>query len=940
MRFFVTSLLFLALSGSLFAQTHSIRGRAVSESDNAPLRSANVVLFQLPDSSSRGMVTDANGRFEFSGVKPGSYVVRVSYIGFATVTREITVRRDDVTLGRIALKEDDIRLGEVEVTGKAPAAVIKDDTLEYDARAYKISRDASAENLVEKMPGITVEGGTVKSQGEEVKKVMVDNREFFGDDARAVLRNIPAEVIEKIQVYDRQSEQSRFTGFSDGNETKTINLITREFMRNATFGKLYGGAGENELYRAGGIMNFFNGDQRISLLAMTNNVNEQNFSIDDLLGVMGGSSRGGAMRTMMSRLGGLAGGMRPPGGFGGFGGGLGDFMVTASNGIATTHAFGINYMDKWGESVEATASYFFNYSNRDARNAVLREYVLTGQSGQLYDELELAESTNMNHRMNLRVEWSIDSLNSLLYTPRLSAQANDGNSMTSAATQFAGMALNNGFSSFSSDLTGMSLRNELLYRRRFETRGRTFSLRVSNDLSNNDGNNTLLSRYETFGQGASIDSLDQRGKLDKRGFTIGADAQYTEPIADKMQLLVRYENSWNDNFSDKKTYNLDTFSGLYDILDPLISNEFASNYFTQQAGAGLRYEDTDFRINVDAAWQTASLRSEQQYPSTSTLDRTFTTIMPRAMMRWKLSNSSEWHLFYRTRTSSPSVDQLQDVVDNSNPLQLSIGNPGLDQSYTHFLGTRFSTTHAESGGYLFTFFSASATDDYVGSSSFLAQTDTTIYSVPMLRGAQLTRPVNLSGNYSVRSFITYGRPVSWLKSNLNLNLMGSYSRTPSMINERMNYAYQPMLGVGVVLASNISEDFDFTLSSQTNVNWVENSLRANADQRYINQTTRFRLNWIFLGGLVFSSDLAHNKYSGLAEGYNDEVLLWNLSFGYKFLADDQAELKLTVFDVLKQNQNILRNVTETYIEDTRSNVLQRYALLTFSYTIRSFGPRR
>jgi hypothetical protein len=937
MRIIVTSLLFLALSGPLFAQSYSIRGRAVSEGDNAPLRSANVVLFQLPDSSSRGTVTDANGRFEITSVKPGDYLLRVSYIGYATVSREITVRREDVTLGRIALKEDDIRLGEVEVTGKAPAAVLKEDTLEYDARAYKISRDASAEQLVEKMPGITVESGTVKSQGEEVKKVMVDNREFFGDDARAVLRNIPAEVIEKIQVYDRQSDQARFTGFSDGNDTKTINIITREMMRNAKFGKLYGGAGENSLYRAGGIMNFFNGDQRISLLGMTNNVNEQNFSMDDVLGVMGGSSRFGGMRSMMSRTGFNPGAMRFPGGFGG---GMSDFMVSARNGIATTHAFGINYSDKWGETFDATASYFFNYSNNDASNALLREYVLSGLNGQLYDELELSESNNMNHRLSMRVEWKIDSLNSLLYTPRLSMQQNDGNTFTTAASQLAGMSLNNGQSAFTSDLTGMNLRNELLYRRSFETRGRTFSIRLTNDLSNNEGDNALVTRYETFGQGAGVDSVDQRGILDKKGLTLGADMQYTEPLSERSQLLLKYENSWSDDNSDKKTYNLDVLTGFYDILDPLVSNEFASNYFTQSFGTGYRFENDDAQINLDASWQTARLNSEQQYPFTGSLDRTFNTIMPRAMLRWKISKTSEWRMFYRTRTSPPSVDQLQDVLDNSNPLQLSIGNPALDQSYSHFLGTRYSTTDAESGGYFFTFLSGSTTSDYVSNSSFIARTDTTLYGISLPRGAQLTRPVNLDGNYSFRTFMTYGRPVSWLQSNVNLNLMASYSRTPSMINEQMNYAYQPSVAVGLVVASNISEDFDFTISTQTNLNWVENSLRTDVRDRYINQNTRFRLNWTFLGGFVFNSELSHNSYSGLSEGYNDQVILWNLSLGRKFLADDQAELKLTVFDVLKQNQNIIRNVTETYIEDTRSNVLQRYALLTFSYTIRSFGPRR
>ena len=315
---------------------------------------------------------------------------------------------------------------------------------------------------------------------------------------------------------------------------------------------------------------------------------------------------------------------------------MNDFMVTARNGIATTHAIGINYSDKWNDRVDATASYFFNYSNADATNALLREYIIAGQSGQLYDELELAESTNMNHRLSMRIEWTVDSLNSFILTPRLSAQQNDGSTLTTAASQLAGMPLNTGLSSFTSDLTGMSFRNELLYRRSFLTRGRTFSARFTTDFSDNNGDNALMSRYATFGMGATVDSLDQRGRLDRKGMTLGADLQYTEPLGEQSQLLLRYENSWNDNTSDKKTWNLDILTGLYDILDPLVSNEFASNYFTQSFGAGYRFENSDAQVNLDAAWQTARLTSERQYPFIGSLDRNFNTLMPRAMLRWKI----------------------------------------------------------------------------------------------------------------------------------------------------------------------------------------------------------------------------------------------------------------------------------------------------------------
>lgn len=934
MRIIHVFLLTLLFTTSAIAQGHTIRGRVVASKEGAALRSANVVLVQLPDSVSKGTVTDANGRFALENVRSGSYLLRVSYIGYATVVRELRVGAEDVMVGRIALDEDEIALGEVEVTGKAPMAVAKEDTVEFNTQAFKVNRDATAEDLVTKLPGVTKEDGTLRAQGEDVKKVLVDNKEFFGDDARAVLRNIPAEVIDKIQIYDRQSDQARFTGFSDGNESKTINLMTSGMLRNAVFGKLYGGAGENELYRAGGMLNFFDGDRRISILAMTNNVNEQNFSMDDLLGVMGNSSRGAGFRMMMSRgFNPGGGGFRPPG----MSGGIGDFMVNANNGIATTHALGINYSDKWGTGVDVSGSYFFNYSLADANSIVQREYILAGQNGQLYDELARSESDNMNHRLSMRVDWTIDSLNSILYTPRVSMQMNDGSSATDAQSRLASSMLNNGFSNFTSDLSGYNIRNEILYRRSFATRGRTFSLRATMENSANSGDNSLLSRYESFGMNPQVDSVDQRGNLDKKGLSLGSELQYTEPLGESTMLQLRYETSWSDNSSDKKTFNYDVLSMMYDDLDPMVSSEFTSNYLTHMAGAGYRYDDEDAQVTLDAGWQVATLNSESVYPYASTIDRSFGTFMPRAMFRWKFSKLTDWRAFYRSRTNSPSIDQLQDVLNNTNPLQLSIGNPGLDQSYAHFIGTRFSTTFPESGSYMFAFASASMTDDYIANGSWIARTDTTLFGVPMARGTQLTRPVNLSGNYSLRSFLTYGRPVSWLKSNINLNLMGSYSRTPSLINDEKNYAYQPAVGVGVVLASNISQDFDFTLSSQTNLNWVENSLISDRNDRYINQVYRVRLNWTIWGGFVLTSDFAHTSYSGLSEGYNDASSLWNLGLAWKFLEDNQAELRFTLFDVLNENQNIVRNVTETYIEDTRSNVLQRYGLLTFSYTIRSFG---
>ncbi len=939
MKHIITLFLFLSVCAPAIAQQPQVvQGRIVGD-DGTPLAGANVLLLRLPDSTTAGgAVTGPDGSFRFNTVRRGRYTLRATFIGYRAEHRDLRVQNTAVSLGSVTLHERSIPMEEVEVEGTAPIAVLKEDTTEFIASAFKVNPDASAEDLVRKMPGITVKDGEVEAQGEKVQRVLVDNRPFFGDDARAVLRNIPAEIISRIQVFDQQSEQAQFTGFRDGNEVKAMNIITRDAIRNAQFGKVYGGYGEDEHYRAGTVLNAFSGDTRWSLLGMTNNVNEQNFASEDLLGVMLSSRFGGG--GMRGRGRGMRGG-RPPGGGGGmpnFGmGDVRDFMVNTTNGIATTHAVGLNYVDTWAETIEVSGSYFFNLSDADAASGLKREYILPEIQGQFYNETTGANTENLNHRLNLRLDYRVDSLNSILWRPRLSVQQHNGTELTSASTALQSALINSSSSDFSSDLAGLSFENELLWRRRFAKQGRTISLEIETDYNRNAGDNRLYSDYLSFGRDAASDTVSQRAELEKRGWELGSSLMYTEPVGGSGQLMLRHRASYSNDNSDRKTWNLPMLTGMSEELDPLLSNEFTTGYLTQNASIGYRHHDDRFDAMLGAGYQWAALENEQVYPSAASLDRSFDDVMPFAMMRFKFAQGRDMRLFYRTRTSPPSVDDLQEVLDNTNPLQLSIGNEELQPDYTHFLGMRYSATNPAAGSYFFLFAMASYTFNDVGNSTVFASADTSVFGgIPLLRGAQITRPVNLDGAYALRSYMTYGLPVSFLKSNLNLNLSATYSRTPSEINGLRNEASTPAAGAGVTLTSNISQNLDFTVSTQSNLTWIRNSLQERTDTDYFTQSSRLRLNWIFGGGFVFSTDMAHEHYSGLAEGYNDNVLLWNLSVAYKFLPRDLAEIRLTLYDVLEQNDSIVRNVTETYIEDSRTALLQRFALLTFTWNIRNF----
>src|SRR5688572_322064 len=447
-----------------FAQGVAVSGTVTDKKTAQPVSFAQVLLVSLPDSTVTPAQAGLDGTFAFPEVANGRYAVKVLYMGYKPSRRVIQVSGQPVNLGKFTVEEDVTSLKQVEVVGKAATAIQKGDTSEFNSKAFKTNPDASAEDLVQKVPGVTIQNGKVQAQGEDVKKVLVDGKEFFGDDAAATLRNLPAEVIDKIQVFDQQSEQSRFSGFNDGNTSKTINIVTKPNMRNGKFGKVYAGVGTDNRYQAGGNINFMNGNRRLTILGQTNNINQQNFTTSDLLGVSSSGGQGG--RGGRGGMGGRPGG-GPGGSWNGGSGGASDFQVSTRNGISKTHAFGLNYADKWGKKLDVTGSYFFNATDNAANQLIFREYVSSADSGRVYTENSRSAAMNINHRFNFRMEWEIDSMNSIRWQPRLTIQQNDGTSNLLGQSYRFGDFLSSSLINLNTDLLGLNYASKLLYRHKF-----------------------------------------------------------------------------------------------------------------------------------------------------------------------------------------------------------------------------------------------------------------------------------------------------------------------------------------------------------------------------------------------------------------------------------------------------------------------------------------
>ena len=906
----LTFILFGLLS-SIKAQNAKITGKVVEKISQQPMIGVTVLLSEVKDSTKKVFaVTNRTGGFLFTGLKMQSYKLKTIYLGFAGITQLIELKEKPIDLGAILMEEKAKEINEVVVIRDAPPAVQKGDTTEMSSSAYKTNRDASAEDLVKKMPGITVENGTVKAHGEDVKKVLIDGKQFFGDDPSVALKNLPADVIEKVQVFNKLSDQAELTGFDDGNSSKTINIITKQNRRTGKFGKFTGGTDFQDKNLLAGTLNQFKEQRRITLIGLDNDVNQQNFSAQDLIGSTGGG-----------------------GGRGGRGGGGGGFSG-ASSGITTTKSIGANYTDTWGKKININASYFYNTS-KNILDQVSNTENFQSLYKYVYDSTN-SVTKNYNHRFNVRFEYAIDSLNSLIITPRLSFQTNNSSNLLNELR-----TVNDTTSTFMrnlnlTDANAYNFSNDLVFKHKFMKPGRTFSIGITTSANNRDSKNTSEATSNLIPDNQSTSGLTS-------GYSLSSNISYTEPLGKLNMLQINYNTSYSFNDINRETFSTGVSDLIPKRLDSL-SKVYNNDYTSNRVGLAYLIKNSKGSLNASAGvdYQKADLKGNLSIPVGEVIEKTFDNFLPNFMLNYKFSPTNSIRVFYRTSTNAPSISQLQNIIDNSNRLSLSTGNPFLKQEYNHNLVTRYSFANPTKGTNFFSFLSAGYTMDNIGYKTIYAQKDTLYlpqYNVKLNPGAQLSVPVNMDYAWNMRSFLSYGILIKPIKCNVNILTGFNFSQSPGYIDTLLNRSNSYTITNGLVLSSNISEKMDFSVSYTSNYSIVNNSVVAPniSDTKYWYQSTSAKVNWIFWKGFLLQSDLVGQFNRGLADNYNQNYIVWNGSFGKKLFKNEAGELKLSVFDILKQNKNISRTVTAINITDTRTNTFPRYFLIVFTYNLRSYN---
>ncbi|NDK55486.1 TonB-dependent receptor [Pontibacter fetidus] len=909
MKKFLLALVLLFTIVGAYAQTASITGSIRSAQDKSALPGASVLLVNGTTAATVASVTDTEGNFRFERVASGDYTIKINYLGFQPFSKSIKMEGKALNLGALILEEASTAIGEVEVVGRAPLGEQKGDTSQFNAKAFKTAPDASAEELVTKMPGITIQDGKIQAQGEEVKQVMIDGKRYTGEDVSSAVRNISADMIESVQVFDGQSDRAAFSGFDDGNRVKTLNFTTKKDRRQGYMGKISAGYGTDERYMVGAAVNYYNGNRRVTVTGLTNNINMSDFSV--------GETPGGGMR-----------GRRGP-----FGGG-------SPNGISNTNMFSINFNDMLGKKIEVSGNYSFTNRDNENNQYRFRDFINTDTT---YLENTLDNEKDNSHRFNLRLQYNINENNRLLVTPSISVQNTDAINYINASTidnaeTAEAQALTSSLTKSDSRNANINFNNNILYSHRFGESGRILTTNFTTSYSSTDAKTYQLEDTDNNTDPTKDVNRNQFINLDRDFLTWSGNVDYSQRLGENSRLQLEYNIGNQINDSDRRTFDFIASDRVYDgNPNAPLSNTFKSDYLSQTFGPSYQYRSEKVRFQANMRYQIASLQSENLYPEPYPFKRDFNAILPSAEYEYKFSEQSNLNINVRSNTNVPSVTNLQEVLDISRPTQLRIGNPELDQDYQNRINIRYRNFNAETNRVFFAGMFGTITQNYIANSVYTRDipADFTEGYTPQ-PGARLSRPVNMDGYYNVRSFLNYGQPLTFISSNFNLFSMVGFEREPGMLDGKVNYANTTNLGAGINISSNISEKVDFTISTNSNYNIVKNTLLTQ-NSNYFTQNTNLRYNWILLKGLVYRTELNHVYNSGLSRGVDPSYILWNMSLGKKLFKNQQGELSFSVNDVLGQNVSVQRNVETDYIEDVQSTVLQRFFMVTFTYNLKKFA---
>ena len=909
------------------APAAGVRGTIVDFETKAPISGVRVTLTSLRDTTVSWLAVSADdGGFGFATLPTGQYRLSGERLGYLALRQMLTLDGNARSLGVIGLQATAVPVGGVEVKAAPPTVVQNADTTEFSAKAVQTHPDANGEDLVGKMPGVEVDTkGAVKSNGESIQQVLVDGKPFFSSDPKIALRHLPASVIDKIQIYDKLSDQAEFSGFDDGETIKTMNIVLRK-DRAPSFGKAYGGGSRDGRYQAGGDLNVINNGTRLVAMGMSNNVNQQNFSSQDLLDAQSSGGHHGGLFSgsshKASKTAGSPGNSALPD--------ASDALVGSPEGIATTTALGVHLDTSLGHKLNLIPSYFFNDVDNQSVQDVTRRYWVPVDSSAAYGQHDASGNRDINNRLEGRMEWAKDS--TFVDVPKLYFENDhETGAVRSSSFPVSGQPILAGQELDHSVVSGHDVSNHLILRRRLGNPRRTVSVDfgASHQLKHGGGDESSLTWTGPLSTAAN-DTLDQVQYLNTATSTLAGRLEYTEPVSRDVTLEARLSSSHSDAASDHAAFRFDPLTGRYSEPESTLTRRATNSSTSQSAGVACLVRMKGMKLTTHLAWQVHTLESDGDVEAMRVPARTFSGLAPSIVLNQDLSHHRNLKLSYITSRRLPSLSQLEAVPDISNPLVVTVSNPSLRPEFHQSLYARYSTTDPKRSRGLFLM---GVVEKVAHPFSTLTQSvprDMVLSGVALRSGAQLVTPINLDEAWSASGHVTYSRPANLLKSILNFHTSLSWSRTPSITDQVGNLADNYAVGQSVTLASNISPAVDFTASYNVTCNLARNSAPGAQDLSYFNRAGVVRLN-VIAWNVVMRQELTSTVLGGGSGSTARTAALWNTSLGNKLL-HDRLDLRLTATDVLAQDHGASEKITGSYLQDIRNQTLPRFLMFTATYT--------
>ena len=761
--------------------------------------------------------------------------------------------------------------------------------------------------------------------------MFVDGREFFGNDVMSAVRNIPADMVESIDVYNSQGDQSEFTGVDIGDGYTAINIVTQSDKRRGAFGRLFAGYGIPDKYIGGGNVNIFNRARRLSVIALVNNVNMQNFSSEDILGT---TEQGQANARS----------------------GSGNFMVRPLDGVSTVQAVGANYSDEWGEKAKIAASYFFNRADNRNESLTDRQTFTSSEKLVLYDGATDARIESVNHRFNSRFDYKFNNRHSLMMRTAFSVQDYllDNETFSRTDNKFADddiRFVNRRRNFAHNDNFGYNVSNNLIYRYRLPGRKlRSLTFGVGGRYSG--GEQFSLPRQYTFRDpddiGADTAAYDARSisrtNREQPGYYVSGSATYTHAFGRRSRMSADYRVTYAANRVNRRTVLFDNKTGMFGPEpDPRQSTDYDYDYLTQRAGLSYQYLFKKTKVAASVYYQHVDFGGDYTLPVPDRTSASFDNITYSVVGNIHFDRSNLLKIDAASRTRNPRAADLQSIVNTTNRQHVFAGNPGLKPVYMHDLSAQYIRSNAAKGR-TFTLavrFSASpntiADSLVIDTPHFVIDGD----GMELGEGNQFVRPVNLPGYWNLRTTLSYGFPVQWLRSNLNVRAGVTTGRIPSVINGTRNRLNGDSYDAGLTLGSNISESVDFKIGYTGCYNVSRNSSQIRTvDNVYVSQYLTAGLNFVLCRRIVLRGSADYNYYKGITDTFREERLICNLQVGCKLFRRRLGEVTVGVNDLFDQNGTTFRRtVTGTYIRNVSNLGLGRYFLAQFSYNLRLF-PRQ